>query len=99
MFIPHLPLAFFSFSVKLSCFAFGLRVRNICHYSQLCANFFRKRESHVCRRRDSKRTFDLKSFIRPENLHGSSSTNVWESEQFSESDAQGKFFTDKYPFK
>ena len=71
MFILHLPLAVFSFSAHLSSFALGLRVRNILHYSQLCAIFLRKRQSHVCHKHDSKRTFDLKSFIGGENLHSS----------------------------
>ena len=41
MFILHLPLAVFSFSVKLSSFALASNARIILHYSHLCAHFLK----------------------------------------------------------
>ena len=62
MFILHLSLAVFSFSVKLSSFALASKVRICLLYSHPCSNFSNvlimsskhKRESHVCRKHDSK---------------------------------------------
>ena len=42
MFILHLPLAVFSFSVKLGSFSLASKARMILHYSYLCINFSRK---------------------------------------------------------
>ena len=42
MFILHLPLAVFSFSVKLSSFALASKVRIILRYSHLCTNCFKE---------------------------------------------------------
>ena len=42
MFTLYLPLAVFSFSVKLSNFALVSKVRIILHYSYLSTNFFKK---------------------------------------------------------
>ena len=41
MFTLHLPLAVFSFSEKLSSFAFASKGRIILHYSYLCTHFFK----------------------------------------------------------
>ena len=42
MFTPYLPLAVFSFSVKLSSFALVLKDRIISYYYHLCTNFFQE---------------------------------------------------------
>ena len=42
MFILHLQLAMFSFSVKLSSFALVSKVRISLHYSHLCTHFFQE---------------------------------------------------------
>ena len=57
MFVHHLPLAVFSFSVKLSAFALASKV-SILHCVHLCSNFFRENINAnltfaVCRKRDS----------------------------------------------
>ena len=59
MFILHLPLTVFSFSVKSSRLALASKVRIILHYSCLCTNFSEENinanlTSAVCRKRDSK---------------------------------------------
>ena len=42
MFILYLPLAVFSFSVKLSSFSLASKARIILHYSNQCTNCFKK---------------------------------------------------------
>ena len=42
MFILHMPLVVFSFSVELSSFALASKTRIILHYSHLCAHFLRR---------------------------------------------------------
>ena len=42
MFILHLPLAVFSFSVKLRNFALASKARIILYYSHLCTLYFKK---------------------------------------------------------
>ena len=57
MFILHLPLAVFSFSVKLSSSGLASKARVIVHCSPLCTTLLKKtktRISPVCRKRDSK---------------------------------------------
>ena len=58
MFTPHLPLAVFSFSEKLSSFALASKARIILHYCHLCTHFFQENRNAnltfaVCRKRDS----------------------------------------------
>ena len=58
MFNLYLPLAVFSFSVKLSSFTLAANVRIILHYSHPCTDFEEKLTANltfaVCRKRDSK---------------------------------------------
>ena len=42
MFSLHLPLAIFSFLVKLSSFPIASKARIVLHYYQLCTIFFKK---------------------------------------------------------
>ena len=53
MFIAHLPVPVFSFSVKLSGFTSASKARIILHYFHLCAHFFQDNvnanQAHVFR--------------------------------------------------
>ena len=50
MFMLHLPLVVFSFSVKLSCFALASNISIVLHLSHQCIHFIKKSKhaSHVC---------------------------------------------------